>query len=172
MTTPQLFPRMDRYDVRGAPLEFKPPSTWLFRLPRELRPQNATMWGRWGGMRRERQKWEHEFTIAANVYAITRVLWPSGDEASQWRDLFTCNERRRVAVIRLVPHSRNLIRDDGNLRGCDKHLVDAMTRVGLIRDDARGWCEHVEPTQAVHPDGEFLTLVQLSRPDVRGAWKG
>jgi hypothetical protein len=93
--------------------------------------------------------------------------WSNIEEKEAFRQLIAHRERRRVQVTRVVPHTRNQLKDDGNLRSVDKHILDAMKHVGLIVDDRRAWVQHDTPRELVAD--RFLTMVELSRPDVRGA---
>lgn len=169
--TPALFPDTDAViRVPGAGLAFVDGS-WIFRFRREVRSLNRTMWSHWRNAQREREAWELEFAgaIAAFICVRTTEGWRE-DEVRAIRALKHQRERRRVRVTRLVPHRGHFL-DPGNLRACDKHLVDAMTHVGLIHNDNRTWLEHLEPLEAIGPRGQCWTVVQLDRPDVRGSWR-
>ena len=50
-----------------------------------------------------------------------------------------CQVRMALQVVRLVPSVREFLRDDDNASFCTKGLADALTDVGLIRDDRREW---------------------------------
>lgn len=171
LVNPTLFPTGAALTVMGPRLELVDDRVWIFRLPRELRSQNATMWGRWGGQKREREAWEFEFSTAIGIFAMVASSngWSNAVEREAFRQLIAHRERRRVQVTRVVPHIRNRLKDDGNLRSVDKHILDAMKHVGLIVDDRRAWIQHDTPRELVAD--RFLTVVELSRPDVRGAWR-
>ncbi|HVL65765.1 MAG TPA: hypothetical protein VM364_00755 [Vicinamibacterales bacterium] len=172
MITRSLFhPLDDVADITRPRLEFVAPGSWIFRIPREVRSLNATMWGHWRNAQREREGWEHELAGAIAAYVVLRGLdgWRPGERVAQ-QQLVGRREYRRVQVLRLIPSARHRL-DPGNRRACDKHLVDAMKRVGLITNDNAKWLEHGEPLEMVAPDGKFWTVIQLDRPDVRAAWR-
>lgn len=61
--------------------------------------------------------------------------------------------RRRLSMIRWCPSARHLIADEfDNLRTSTKEIRDAITSLGLIRDDRGKWCQ-MEIEQRVSPDG-------------------
>ena len=70
--------------------------------------------------------------------------------------------RVRVAIAREVPSPRNFIRDDDNLRFSVKPLLDALKRLGFIRNDSRKWIELPTPEQRVSTDGEYWTEIIIS----------
>ncbi len=172
-----LFPVEAALNVEGPRLELVAAAgSWIFRLPRELRGLNRTMWAHWRTAQRERQDWELKLRCAIATFASMRAAQahPDPDEAAQFRRLVLDvphRERRRVRIVRFVPHLRNFLRDDDNLSACTKHVLDAMTHVGLIVDDSRTWIYRVPPAQHVSPDGKFWTVIQLDHPDVRAAWR-
>ena len=170
--TPTLFHNLElAFDVGRQHLEFVAPATWIFRIPREVRSLNATMWGHWRNAQAEREKWEMDFSGAIAGFVALRSVegWAAGEREAQ-RQLLGQRERRRVQVARLIPSRRNVL-DPGNRRACDKHLVDAMKRVGLIHNDNTAWLDHREPIEEIAPDGKWWTVIQLDRPDVRKAWR-
>ena len=174
MFTPALFPAEAVLTVPGPRLELAG-NSWIFRLPRELRPLNDTLWGHWRTGQRERQAWELELEGAIAAFLCVRAIegFAPGESHAmrQLRRAKELRERRQVRVVRFVPHTRNLLRDDESVASCAKHLIDAMKRVGLIVDDSRDWMTRVPPEQHVAGDGAFTTVVQLDRPDVRGSWR-
>lgn len=170
---PSLFPSTNsELTIPGERLELAWPGTWIFRLPCELRSLNATMWGHWRNQQRVREQFEHELAGAMAAFVSLREVegWPPQERVA-FDALLHQRARRRVRVFRFVPHSRNLIHDDGNLRACDKHVIDAMKRVGLIHDDRRTWLEHLPPDQFIATDRNFWTVIKLDRPDARAPWR-
>lgn len=76
--------------------------------------------------------------------------------------------RRRVVIRRLVPSPRNYVRDSfDNLPACTKELRDALSWLGLIRDDSDKWCE-MTITQGLTGDGTFRTEIHIE-PALVGA---
>lgn len=70
--------------------------------------------------------------------------------------------KRRCTVTRWVPSARNFARDYINRLACTKELIDAVTRVGLLRDDSDKWLElHVD--QNVSVDGLYWTEIEIAR---------
>jgi hypothetical protein len=116
---------------------------------RELKTPNAWLGAHWGSKNGER----------AQRKAWTGTL---GNAIGPVRGLDLTTIRRRVTVTRLVPTSRHLIKDDDNLVGALKPLLDALVRLEYIRDDRREWLELVPPTQAVANDGAFRTIIEIA----------
>jgi len=162
-----------RTSVRSLPRAKKPPAEgyvrqlgdghWEIRIKRELPSANKTLWAHWRVKQRERAEWERALNAAAAAYAgvttTAGLAWlkkqlslfvPPGEKV-----------RRRVVVTRLVPSKRRFCRDDINLDFAHKHLVDAMKQIGMITEDSRKWLDCPRPTEAVSPDGEAWTIVEL-----------
>lgn len=137
---------------------------WEFRIPRELKSPNKTLWAHWRLKQAERQAWEQELLLAIAVYGGITVA--AGAQRLRSLSVFVApgvKERRRVVVTRLVPSSRNFIKDDDNLSYSLKHLCDAMKRVGLLYDDRREYLDAPRPTQAVSPDRVYTTVIEIQR---------
>ena len=73
--------------------------------------------------------------------------------------------KMRVTVTRQVPHTRNFLRDDDDLRYTTKPLNDALKHAGLIYDDSREWMHQDIPTQEVSRDGLYWTIVRIEPVD-------
>lgn len=134
-----------------------------FRIQKILRSPNEYLGMHWREKHRERKAWEAALTnaivISQGVPAARALLGPG----AALRDCVgACRVRRRVEVIRLAPSRRNFVRDDDNLRFAVKPLLDALKRVGLIKDDRRQWIDLPVPTQDVSPDGCFWTWIALT----------
>lgn len=69
--------------------------------------------------------------------------------------------RRAVTITRFVPAARYFVRDVGNLYACLKEVLDALTGLGLIRDDADKWIDLHPPRQGVSADKRFWTDVLI-----------
>ncbi len=72
-----------------------------------------------------------------------------------------CTERRRVTVVREVPHVREFILDDDNLEYSLKPLLDGIKQAGLIRDDRRKWIDRPPVDQRVSADGYHWTRITI-----------
>jgi hypothetical protein len=138
---------------------------WRLRIGRELKSPNKTLWAHWRIKQRERQDWERALELAAAEWAgVTTIAGLQLLKRSLQLFLGAGQkERRRVVVTRLVPSTRNFIKDDDNLAYAGKHLFDAMKRVGLIFEDKREWLDAPRPTQAVSPDGTYTTVIEITR---------
>jgi hypothetical protein len=127
------------------------------RIPRRLESPNKSRGSHWRVRHRIRQTWEDELRWAL-----------AGMPGNTWLDAvnFEKGQRARVTVERHVPSGRNFIRDDDNLRFCVKPLLDAMKRLGYIKNDSRKWLDHPTPTQHVSADGKDWTVVVIEPADV------
>ena len=102
------------------------PPSWSVTLPRRLRslnehsPNANTQRQQY---RREREAWQFAVTMAMRLKSIPRA-----------------QERRRIVITRIIG-SRERAYDYDNLVGGAKALVDAMTRAGLVVDDAARWLD-------------------------------
>jgi hypothetical protein len=136
-----------------------------FRVQRRLRSPNEYLGRHWREKSRERKAWQG-FLLSALVGSIgaahaQRLLLPSSGFPGSCGG---CQDRRCVTVIRFAPTRRGFIRDDDNLRFAVKPLLDALSNLGLIRDDHRKWLELPSPTQEVSTDGTFWTWIRIAPP--------
>src|SRR5262249_49281513 len=118
-----------------------------FRIQRELRNDNSGNRNpHWGRKHAKRQMW-----IRAMANALV-----TGIGIERARDLLVAEshlygargtrvqERRRIEILRLVPSRRRFIKDTfENLPWAAKELRDAITYLGLIRDDSAAWTDTV-----------------------------
>jgi hypothetical protein len=170
--TPSLFPPADPLQLQGPRLELRLPARWIFRIPRPLKSPNRLIWRNRWALARERQAWERELeTAIASFATVNAALGWTAAERQAYGQLRAAQERRAVRIWRLVPSPRNFFQDLDNLDFCTKSIADAMTRVGLIRNDNRTWLERARTQEVVSPDGDWWTILQLDRPDVRGVWR-
>lgn len=135
------------------------------KMPMALRSPNDYLGVHWREKHRERTAWTSMITAAVieavGVAAAQRLLGPAAPLPGCHGG---CVVRRRVEVTRLAPTRARFLKDDDNLRFCVKPLLDAMKRVGLIRDDRRAWVELPDPRQALSTDGQFWTWVTIGEP--------
>lgn len=136
---------------------------WEIRINRKLPSANATMWAHWRVKKREREDWEAALNGAAQAYA--GVTTNAGLQLVKRSLSLFLNPgekvRRRVVVSRFVKHRREFCRDDMNLDFSHKHLVDAMKLIGMLYDDNRKWADIPKPTEAVSPDGQAWTVIEI-----------
>jgi len=133
-----------------------------FRVARELRSVNAWQGRHWTVKNRERQGWEdaltHALCLTAGAQSVGSVLFLMNAIPAAKR---VCMTKRRVTIQRWAPSKRWFIRDDDNLAGASKPVLDALKRLGFIRDDRRKWIDLVVASQDVSTDGRFWTLVTI-----------
>lgn len=137
---------------------------WEIRIDTELKSPNRSIWGGRWALAAVREGWEHALLIAVARYGGMDTV--AGAQFLRSLSVFVDPrrwERRRVTLTRLVPHKRNLMRDDDNVRYVGKSLLDAMKRVGMISDDRRELTELPVPTQAVSPEGKYTTVIEIQR---------
>lgn len=138
--------------------------TWTVEIPRELKSPNQWQGRHWRYKQAETKAWEMDVAVLMlvpearkNLWAVLEALNTGPKEGRR-----VCEERRSVTVTRLVPSSRNFIRDDDNLRFSVKPLNDALKRLGLIKDDNRKWLEQPMPTQQVSPTKTWSTVITIA----------
>jgi hypothetical protein len=83
-----------------------------------------------------------------------------------------CQIPMAVQFVRLVPSAREFIRDSDNLAFSVKSIRDAMTDVGLIKDDKFKWLHAAPVVQDVSPIGVPVTLFILRPADLPAATLG
>lgn len=135
---------------------------FTFRIARELRSVNHWQGRHWRVKHRESQDWEGGFThamiAATGARGIGSVLWLMNAIPEAKR---VCAEKRRVTIQRLAPSRRRFIQDDDNLVAASKPVLDALKRLGFIKDDRRKWIDLVVAPQAVSTDGQFWTHITV-----------
>lgn len=143
------------YDLDGA---------LVIEIPRKLESPNKTRGYHWRIRHKDRALWEAFLWGAVmkqrGVLNKTALAESGGSPK--------CSVPMVIAVTRYVPNSRQFIADDDNLVFSAKPLHDALKRIGLIKDDRRGWLRTEGVTQAVSPDGRARTVITL-RPDTTNA---
>lgn len=134
------------------------------KIPRRLESPNTWNGRHWRVKHQISQVWEQavwaEDARKANARGVVAVLSRMNAIPALKRNPESIG-RVRVTVERQVASERNFIRDDDNLRFAVKPLLDALRRLGHIRDDSRKWLEHPTPTQSVSPDGKDYTIVTI-----------
>jgi len=150
------------------------PANVTLRVQRELVSPNRWQGRHWRIKHRISQDWEKEIGAATlDVYCRSgeTLNWAAALGAACGPKRMTGYEagRVRVAVTREVPSGRNFIRDDDNLRFCVKPLLDALKRLGYIKNDSRKWIELSTPVQTISNDGQYWTEIQITRGDQEGS---
>lgn len=142
-----------------------PDGTITITVNHPLRSLNVALRSHWAVRRREVQYWRSAILAALIPLGGTwlrRSLPPSsgipGTKAAP-------PGRRRVTITCLLPSRAHTIRDVDNLWGSTKALFDALTAVGLIRDDAPAWCDRSLPIQARSADGRAWTVITLTHTE-------
>jgi Holliday junction resolvase RusA-like endonuclease len=143
----------------------KEASSMRLEIPRELKSPNRWNGRHWRYKHRESQEWEQAIWVEIAQQAGARTAVQVLHAMNAIPAVRAIREReqvkRRVQVTRLVPSSRNFIRDDDNLRFSVKPLLDALKRLGLIRDDSRKWIELPTPVQGVSTKGGWRTVIEI-----------
>ncbi len=132
----------------------------VLRVPRELPSPNVWNGRHWRFKHQLSQTWEKELQHATYHAADVRsfVSW------LQVALLFQAAKkngvsRRRVTITRETPSARSFIKDDDNLRFSVKPLLDALKRIGYIRNDSRKWLDLPTPAQKVSADSQHWTEI-------------
>lgn len=126
---------------------------WTFHLP--IRLESPNVWGS------ERTAWRKTAARAALRTHLQIAYLHAGGPLISTKHSAGETRRMRVTVTRLVPKSRNFIRDGDNRRACTKPLNDALQDLGLLFEDSERWLEQPMPDQAISPDGFDWTVVTL-----------
>lgn len=165
MSAPTLFTIASDIADTGEGFEILSAYAWVFRLPRELKTPNKTIWRDWRVLAADRAGWERALEKALHSWRAFREYSGYAPlERATWPHVQGHREHRKLTIRRLVPSPRHFLHDDDNLQFSPKHLRDALTRTRLLRDDSDAWVTRVPVTQHVSPDGRFHTVVLLERP--------
>lgn len=134
-------------------------------INRALKSPNTWQGRHWRVKHRESQTWEWDIAASLLTDAGKRHggIWALLIASNSIPPKRTCEERRKVTVTRIVPSARNFIRDDDNLRFSVKPLLDALKRLGLIKNDSRKWLEHPTPTQEVSMHKQWATVIEIEK---------
>ena len=139
-----------------------------FRIQRNLKNWNGGAGGgnrhpHWSKKNKSRGEWQSSLCNAMvegiGLRAAQALLSPdSGLFGAKGRP---AKERRRLEIIRLVPHKRQLVKDTfENLPWTAKELRDAIRNCGLLFDDSDQWTETIID-QALSADGTFWTWIAI-----------
>lgn len=135
-----------------------------FRVARKLDSPNSWR-ASWALGHNLMNWWTRAFTtaLAANAGFDSMARFQSEGHLPR------CEFPVKVTVTRQVPHRRNFIRDDDDLRYTTKPLNDALKHAGLIYDDSRTWLQQDMPVQEVSRDGLYWTIVRIEPIDLAAA---
>lgn len=137
---------------------------WSFTIPRLERSPNRTLWKSWHVKARIAQHWR-ALLVAAILEG--RILTPEARAivrnflAGRLPPGPRTTPARRVRIERWCAREQDKIRDVDNLMFSAKHILDALVRVGLLRDDGPAWCEREMPAQYVCASGQPYTVIVL-----------
>lgn len=139
-----------------CPIGVKVGEAWALVIAEKLTSPNRWMSS---GFRQHgnRTKWER-LLKAAILSALGVASWQWLKELGR---LPATHVKMTLQIVRLVPSSREFIRDDDNLAFSRKQVSDAMKHVGLLKEDRREWLEALTIHQDVTPNGKSLTVFLL-----------
>jgi hypothetical protein len=117
-------------------------------VPRELESANRRDKLHWGGRHRLAKAWEHDIR-----YELLRMLQRAPFPAA-------ATTRRAVQITRVSPTGRELDHDNCVTGG--KPVLDALKRLGLIKNDSKKWLELRPARQATSTDGHHHTIIEIT----------
>jgi hypothetical protein len=146
-----------------TPLETGPSLTLSLQYKlRSVNEWNGRHWGSKRGKHAETLRWQtaisNAIALSLGVPVMQQLL---SSDCGVPNATGACAEHRTVRVQRLAPKVRNFIRDDDNLAAAEKPLYDALTRLGLLKDDSRKWVTRERLDQGVSADGTFWTVIVI-----------
>jgi hypothetical protein len=116
------------------------PAVLTLAIPRTLQSQNVRDRWHWRQRHQDTKVWE------IMLRAAVRQLPP---------------RPRGMVWVRITSLRAQLILDDANLRGGAKGLVDALVRLGFLRDDSSQFC-HITYRQVQTPKPLRCTRIVIS----------
>lgn len=136
-----------------------------FVIPHKLEGTNAGMWGgHWRKKHHATEQWETLMKIVMGDYAGRDSVTEFAPHYVRALSLPPVVGKRLIQVTRHCPSRRNFTRDDDNDAMAQKPIVDAIKRLGLIRQDSKNWTRILPLLQDVSPDGRWWTSAQISIP--------
>lgn len=144
-----------------CPIGVRVGDAWALVIAEKLTSPNKWMSS---GFRQHgnRTKWER-LLKAAILRALGVASWQWLEELGRKP---ATHVKMTLQIVRLVPSSREFIRDDDNLAFSRKQVSDAMKHVGLLKEDRREWLETLTIHQDVAPNGKPMTVFLLWPTDV------
>lgn len=139
-----------------CPIGQKLGPAWAFVIAEKLTSPNKWMSS---GFKQHsnRTKWAR-LLQAAILRALGVASWSFLQELGR---LPATHVKMTLQIVRLVPSSREFIKDDDNLAFSRKQCTDAMKHLGLLKEDRREWVEALTIHQDVSPNGKALTVFFL-----------
>lgn len=132
------------------------------RLPHRLESPNKLLHAHWRERTKDKHQWQARLiTVISDAAGVSGVA--ALDRPAAALGLPLVRDRRRLTFERLVPSSRNFIRDRENLVYSVKALCDQVCRMGFIRDDSMKWID-LDVTQRVSEDGRDWTVIRIDIP--------
>lgn len=136
-----------------------------FLIPHKLEGTNAGMWGgHWGRKHQATDQWEVLMKIVLADFAKADTVTAFRPHYIRALNLPPVVGKRVITVTRFTPSRRNFLKDDDNDAMAMKPLVDAIKRLGLIRQDSRTWTRLQPLTHDLSPDGKWWTSAVISIP--------
>ena len=139
-----------------CPLGFRIDQAWVFVIAEKLQSPNKTM-ASWMLQQNARKKWQKLLEPA--------IAKAAGAASFNWLQQLgrapACAEKMVLQIVRLVPSTREFIKDDDNLAFSRKQSTDAMKHLRLVKDDRREWLDALPIYQDVASNGRALTVFIL-----------
>jgi hypothetical protein len=129
---------------------------WIFVAAMKLESPNKLR-SSWRVATADRARWERQLQ-ACVLQALGVASWQFLEQLGR-RPVTT--SKTTLQVLRLVPSTREFIRDDDNLGSARKGATDALKRTGLLKEDRREWLEALPTYQDVAPNGRAITVFFL-----------
>lgn len=136
-----------------------------FLIPQKLEGTNAGMWGgHWSKKHKATSQWETFLKIVMADYAKADTVSGFRPHYIRALNLPPVVGRRVITITRFTPSTRNFLKDDDNCAMALKPIVDAIKRLGLIRQDSKDWTRLTPLRQEVSPLGGWWTRALITIP--------
>lgn len=139
-----------------CPIGVRVGEAWALVIAEKLTSPNAWK-ASWMLQQAQRKKWE-KLLKPAILQALGVASWEWLGQLGRTPETHC---KVTMQIVRLVPSSREFIRDDDNLAFSRKQVTDALKRLGLLKEDRREWLDSQSIYQDVAPNGRPLTVFLL-----------
>lgn len=137
----------------------------VITIPMKLEGTNRGMWGgHWSRKHKASEEWETRLRTLMAHHAGCDTISGFHPNYLGALGLPPVTTKRVVQVHRICPSRRNFTRDDDHTPMAQKPLLDAIKRLGFIRQDSRNWIELKPLAQEVSPDGKWWTAIEITVP--------